>query len=166
MKQLSEPQLGWVAGLFDGEGYIGIRHKGEWHWLQISIGLIDKEVIDFFVANWGASRSITKAGQPVGGRYRSKHDFHIAHFFPPNREVARKFLNDILPYLWLKRRRAQVALKWLDEIAQFDGLRFKQGRASRLLGIEKEWRKRMWQEMENPEAQTEGHIGITRPKLF
>ncbi|MBA7568571.1 hypothetical protein ES708_10300 [subsurface metagenome] len=49
---------------------------------------------------------------------------------------------DILPYLRIKKRHAEIALRWLNEIGQFDGLRPRRG--SRLLGIEREWRELMY----------------------
>jgi len=151
----------WAAGFFDGEGSISIQPKLHYY-LYIEIVSTEREVIDFFVSSWGAKYEEPKKS----GHWKSEKQAYRAVFFGPDRKVAKEFLLDILPYLRIKRRRAEVALRWLDEIAQFDGLRARVG--NRLLGIEKEWRKRMWQEMENPEGQTKEHspTNIGRPRLF
>lgn len=163
---MDETTKAWAAGFFDGEGSISIQPNRHYY-LYIEVVNTEREVIDFFVSSWGARYEELKKS----GHWKSEKQAYRAVFFGPDRKVAKEFLLDILPYLRIKRRRAEIALRWLDEIAQFDGLRARVG--NRLLGIEKEWRKQMWEEMENPTVEIEAEerrtlkdISLARPKLF
>ena len=136
---MNEILKAWAGGFFDGEGSITIQPKQRYN-LYIAVTSTEFEPIDFLVKTWNGRYSF----EPRAGIGKNKRDFHQVWFFPAHREVAKRFLLDILPYLRVKKRRTEIALRWLNEIRQFDGLR---PHHSRLLGIERECRKLMYQEM-------------------
>ncbi len=95
----------YMAGFFDGEGYIGIqkRQRGKYteYYLVISIGQNDGKQIDWVQKNFG------------GFVHRVKRD---ASFFWIARDlVAYKILKRIVPHLKYKKPQAEIALKFYEE---------------------------------------------------
>jgi hypothetical protein len=116
----SREELAWAAGLFDGEGCIGVypgirqnRHNtSHYITLQMSIGQSDRQVLDRFY------QAVGRLGN-VGGPYT--YAYKLAPYY---RWQARKFehVQAIVAMLWtflspIKRQQATEALlKWRGDI--------------------------------------------------
>ena len=102
----------YLAGFFDGEGYVSVsvlKHKwsqGFYVDLRAGIGNTNRDVLVWI-------QRVTKLGkvwkhQKKGNR-RLQH-----HWVTSNLQDTRKFLKLILPYLKVKKKTVELALKYLD----------------------------------------------------
>ena len=96
----------YMAGFFDGEGYIGLlkrirREKYLEYFVQISIGQKDGAIMDWIKDNFG------------GNCYKVKGDGSF--FWTISNRAAHRFLKEITPYLKYKKPQAELALKYFDE---------------------------------------------------
>jgi hypothetical protein len=103
--------LAYFAGLFDGEGYIGIRRVSRTGWhgngtyaLQLTIANTIRSPLDEAQAIWH--------GKVVKGQGTNRPCFH----WHLHGRMAAAFLQDILPYLRIKRQQAEVALEYQGRI--------------------------------------------------
>lgn len=163
-KEITNVERAWVAGFFDGEGSIttprtmnGIP--------QIRVTNTNLNVLKFIQERWGGE--IITRGLDEQKRPRQKKIVYQLHFYPP--EKARRLLEDLAPYLQLKKLQAELVLYWLDEVKKFTGLRAKMG--SRMLGIERSWREEMVEQLRklNTGEQTEFDLitsNILRERLL
>lgn len=104
--ELENTFFAYLAGLIDGEGWIGIsRRKRTWkqspsrtHYFRpvIVIGMNKRECVDFVASKLGL-------GVQVEG------DTFRVRFYPA---VLRVLLPQLLPYLVMKRRQAQIILEY------------------------------------------------------
>lgn len=99
----------YVAGLLDGEGYIGIhkckpqkRHKSISHSLQVYITNTYLGVLIECQKQFGGS--IRKRVSPFG--YKTLYDWIIAT------KAAAGFLSMVYPHLIIKRERARLAIEF------------------------------------------------------
>ena len=96
-----------MAGFFDGEGYIGIlkrKKKEKWnieYFIQLSIGQMDGEIMDWVVNNFGGHLHLVKRD----GSY---------YWIASNKE-AYNILKRIVPYLIYKKPQAELAIKFYEE---------------------------------------------------
>src|ERR1039458_8918763 len=103
MKKLS---LRYVAGLFDGEGSIGVyRYQGGRFALKTQVvqNIYPESKVVFLLLKqrWGGSASPQHS---ASGKWKFNWQLSTSK--------ACRFLEDILPYLRLKREEAEVAIKW------------------------------------------------------
>jgi hypothetical protein len=107
MKQNRALKLAYMAGFFDGEGYVGIAKmkKGDfspYHQLVVTLSQKDGAVMDWIIGNFGGSASrITKA--------------RIYNW----RLSARKaydFLKEIYPFLKYKKPQAEIAMRYQERL--------------------------------------------------
>lgn len=107
IESLSELQKAYIAGLFDGEGSVVIvspKTNGKRPWLQISITNTDKSIIDYLLTSLGGHISRTHKPKPKqkecwAWRATSKQAIYI--------------LKCLLPYLWIKRHKAEGAINYI-----------------------------------------------------
>jgi hypothetical protein len=99
--------LDYLAGLFDGEGYIGISVSGgkgrpKLHYLVCSLGMIHEGAVEAFKTEFGGC--VTRKEKTSSGKtlYRWK----------TSNENARQFLMEIRPCLFVKAEQAAVALEF------------------------------------------------------
>lgn len=105
---ISETDKAYVAGLFDGEGSVGITYR-RWaskstmmtYQTKASIGMIDQDSILWVVGTFGGHYDTTcrtKSGNTI-------------HRWTLHCRKAADFLELIVPYLKLKKARAEAAIK-------------------------------------------------------
>jgi hypothetical protein len=99
---MSELELAWAAGLFEGEGTISINkaHTKHLSTLRCMVGNTDKEIVDFFLQRWGGHWHEVMAS----GNKRTAWKWSVAA------TKAAKFIADIAPYLRTTRVREKAAL--------------------------------------------------------
>ncbi len=97
---MSEAFTAYVAGFFDGEGSISIKNtsKHTSYRLSISIGQRRPEPLFMIQSRWGGS---------IGKR--EANNFSTLLMFS---KQAISFIKDIYPYLVVKRKQAEIAIKF------------------------------------------------------
>ena len=108
--------LAWMGGFSDGEGSISLGSYGKrqrFHsYLAIFVAnTVIESLLVFYKLYGGTVYSRTRARERPGGPTRPNRPTYTWHCPMENSE---KFLRDILPYLLIKRRKAELALKWLE----------------------------------------------------
>lgn len=107
---LSDVDLAYIAGFFDGEGSITIhqnwrpspRGKSPNHTLQVSIGNTDPSILIWLHANFGGSL-VSRQSRP---RHRDVTQWTV------RAASALPFLVAIRPFLRMKKRQADVAIEY------------------------------------------------------
>ena len=92
----------WSAGLFDGEGCVGVYYYGPTLGLTVQFGMTDLEPLEKLCTLWGGS--IHK----LGCRSTGAQVWHWTVRGKP----ALAMLEQMLPYLTNKREQARVALEY------------------------------------------------------
>lgn len=93
--------LAYLAGIVDGEGCVFIQKK---HVLTLTIGMRDREAIDLFSSYFG-----------IVGRTRTKDKKGgIHHVWCVTHRRAFTALKELLPYMRVKRRQAELALEFYE----------------------------------------------------
>jgi hypothetical protein len=102
---VSVADAAWAAGFFDGEGCIvGSRTKtgGRYYFtLLVAVGQVDIRPLEHLKELFGGS---------IQHQYSSTTKRQTLHQWIVTSGLARHFLRTILPYLWVKRERAELAL--------------------------------------------------------
>lgn len=101
----------YIAGLFDGEGYITIQkpHSGSRsHVLEIGICNTNKEIIDFV-------HNVLKVGH-VDIKTYSNEKWRPLYRWIANSRQALKVLEKILPFLKVKKKQAELAIEFQKNI--------------------------------------------------
>jgi hypothetical protein len=89
----SEADLGYLAGLLDGEGSISLRSYGQ-YW-RVRVNKMDKEIID-----WLATIGRTTSRQAQGGNRKDMWEWSLA-----DQEDVSDLLSAVLPYLKIRTQR-------------------------------------------------------------
>ena len=104
---LSNFEIGWMAGFFDGDGNVAIgralgdpRAKAPYYSLMVTINNTKKEVLEYLWGIFGGSL------KPVKKRPR-------IYVWVIQGEKAGEFLNLIYPHSKLKRKEIEIANKFL-----------------------------------------------------
>jgi hypothetical protein len=116
-------QLGWCAGLFDGEGCIGMLREAHRHRISLRIAMVHGEALHRFAKIMGAG--IVRSSPARG--HRLPYWVWRCQRLPD----AQRVLTQIYPLLSVKKAEAEIALWYLnlqtpnamDNSALFDGLR-------------------------------------------
>ena len=96
---ISDVELAYAAGVFDGEGYVGINmmqkasHRAKYGVLHVTVTNTYEELINWFEDRFG--------GSSYCHDHRSWRDVHK---WRAGARVACDFLQQVLPYLIVKRR--------------------------------------------------------------
>lgn len=100
----------YIAGFFDGEGNISIsphrvseEHKGPYLVLIINITQVDRTPLEHIAALYGGNIRIHR---PANTNWSVVHRWNITA------RSALKFLEDIVPYLIVKREEALIAIEF------------------------------------------------------
>ncbi len=96
----------YLAGFFDGEGYIGLlkrikRKKYLEYFVQIAIGQNDGATLDWIKDNFG------------GNCYLIKRD--NSFYWSASNRAAYTILKEIYPFLRYKKPQAELAIKYFEE---------------------------------------------------
>lgn len=144
--QMEAEKLAYIAGIMDGEGSIMIMRQASKSFMEqrakrgcfdphyhpcIRIGMTDRSALDFLV-------KITKIGhvheeKPYHGRKV------VYRWMTRQRDECLQFLTLIMPYLLVKRRQAELAVKFMREWVSSNGIR--------LTPEIQEMRENAWMEM-------------------
>ena len=105
MKDLTERDLAYLAGLVDGEGSIFISRAGQYQSLQLTLTISNtsKAMIDWLVDVCMFRRTSI---------YRSNKSTRDVYRAGLTQSEARDMLEKLEPYLVAKREQAQVVLKY------------------------------------------------------
>ena len=95
--------LAYMAGFFDGEGYLGIlkRKRKNWnieYFLQVSIGQKDGATMDWIVNQFG------------GHLHKVKRDG--SYYWTISNKGAYEFISKIVPFLRYKKPQAELAIEF------------------------------------------------------
>jgi hypothetical protein len=105
---ITEIEVAYAAGIFDGEGCIHIapyRKRGRpYHRLMVAVTNTDFPLLDWLHARWGGH-----LGKPLlTNRHRPCKIWALSEGY------AYPFLNAVYPYLIVKRRQAELALQFMN----------------------------------------------------
>lgn len=105
---ISEYDLSWVAGFFDGEGCVGTstvrRPSGIYYYPNVQIGQKLPKVLYWFVELWGGSvNEDSKKTSETGPR-------HVNWRWTVTTAECRAFLTDIQPFVRCKREQVNFVL--------------------------------------------------------
>jgi len=107
-----EAAMGYVGGIIDGEGAIFIthdyfQHKSPVHRIEIRIGMIHKEAVDFLVTTLNVGKVFLEKS------YANKRPMYRLVY--QNRDDIRNVLDQVYPYLLVKKSQADIAYEFLDK---------------------------------------------------
>lgn len=118
--QLTEAEIAYLAGLFDGEGYVSIREQtrrssalraerngfGGCHYgLCVGISMCDEKVIKWIYDTFGGSKVIA-------GHTKGHERWNLAWHWRAYGENALAILRHLYPYLRVKKEKAALAFKF------------------------------------------------------
>jgi len=101
---LSETDKAYIAGLIDGEGTIRISHDKKYrgsYWPRVSIANSNENLLKWVKTKIGLGYISKKKGKP--------HEYWCEGY------NVKPLLDAILPYLKVKRKHAELALKFLEK---------------------------------------------------
>jgi hypothetical protein len=109
MEDLQVAERAYAAGLFDGEGHIGIavakNGRGElYHRLMIDITNTNVEIVHWLFERWD--------GVIHAPRYFAKEEWRTAHRWTVCDGRAMRFLEDVLPFLIIKKEQAELGIEF------------------------------------------------------
>ena len=98
--------LAYMAGLFDGEGYISIRYqmqrrKYDTYSLMVGINMVDKEAIELFMDSFGG---VMKLRESKNENWRPQYRWRIES------SSAYELLKTLSPFMILKKEKAELAI--------------------------------------------------------
>ena len=132
MLRLSEPEKAYIAGIVDGEGTISIRTSEHRRQLYVHIGNTDKRLIDWLLKILGCGATTS---------YQHREDWKPCHSFRIICQQAGEFLEEIYPYLILKKRHAEIGINFVRGQRGLRGKRITQDRLNNELILQKEIKK-------------------------
>jgi len=101
MKILSGFELGFVVGIFEGEGWFGIRKRENYRvYAQCSVKSTDEEVLDKLVFYLGIDFSVVKERNVPANK-----NWKIPYSVTFTGNTALKIANQLYPYLSERRKR-------------------------------------------------------------
>ena len=140
MKQNKATKLAYAAGIVDGEGCISIysksirngQYKGilkNYH-LTVVVTQKDGKLVDWLFGNFGGSVSLHKKWERLDEKC-------WMHEWTLNYQNASRFLKQILPFLIIKKKQAEIAIRFQDRL----------GYGKKLSEHELELREKFYQEI-------------------
>jgi len=132
---MTKIELAYLAGFFDGEGYVGILKRNrnpKWnpeYWLQVSIGQKDAEILEYLMKEFG------------GHFHTVKRDGSF--MWLASHGTAYNLLKYIEPYVRYKKPQVQLALEFQEQMIEANRSRQK----NKLIPSE-EIEKREWYHQE------------------
>jgi hypothetical protein len=105
-------KLAYLAGIIDGEGSLLLwmnkssTQRGQFN-LRVNVTSTDKILVDWIFENFGGS--IYECNSPSR---KSQPNWKKQYVWQVNRPEMLQFLNDIYPFLVIKKERCKVAIKF------------------------------------------------------
>lgn len=107
MNSMSQTEAAYVAGLLDGEGCFSVFQKKDGAvGLSLSLYMTNREVMDAVKKYTGTTCNIL----PIKGRENRKDQW----LWKPSLSEAKVLVEQILPYLIVKRRNAELFIELLE----------------------------------------------------
>jgi len=117
MKELSEFAKGFLTGVIDGESclYVGDRELGKRGLkLELQIGSITREFLERF-------QELLGHGGLFKNTYETRRSGKPFYTFRlTDREILKSLFSQLLPYLTVKREKAQLMLNYIEQREQFE----------------------------------------------
>jgi hypothetical protein len=106
---VTEAEQAYAAGIFDGEGHVGIvvtkNGRGEvYHRLMLNVTNTNAEIIQWLFDRWD--------GCIHSPRYFAKEEWREANRWTVSDKRAMKFLTDVLPFLIIKKEQAEIGISF------------------------------------------------------
>ena len=109
----SKTNLAYLAGIIDGEGTISIHHgRDGFGGPYLQAGGTDKRLVDWLKTTFGGNYTYYHL---TGMKHRNHKDFYLWRL---NLSSVSKTLIDILPYLKLKMKQAELAIQFRNTIGR------------------------------------------------
>lgn len=115
---LTSQEVGYIAGLVDGEGTIDIRrHKKDYKFTadmqvpRLRVGNTNRQVIEWLSAKLGGTISINRSNEKHG--HKRAYNYSLE-----NAKTLRWLLPQIIPCLIIKRGKAQELLAFIDTMKE------------------------------------------------
>jgi len=105
---MNSSELSYFAGFFDGEGCVGVTNRIPPHsalFIRTQVVNTNLEVLEQMKRAFGGSIQIRKA----------KLNWQQMYTWQCTTQVAYHFLKQILPYLRLKRKQAELAIEFQED---------------------------------------------------
>lgn len=109
MNNLTEYDLGWIAGLIDGEGSISIKQTFKYNKYTYSSEVRASNTVKEFLERL---RDLTRLGNITS--YQPKNNRKIIWYWRLNTDDQLIFLNIITPYLYGKKNQAELLVEYLN----------------------------------------------------
>jgi hypothetical protein len=119
MIELSEAEKGYVAGIIDGEGYIGcvIATFGQVS-MRVEVGSTSIELVNWLYNKFGGKICARK-------KKRASHHKDAYVWYMCGKKI-KYFLEPLLPYLIIKSRHAKTAIKICEMIGEIHDSKWKE----------------------------------------
>lgn len=135
---LPATDLAYLAGLLDGEGYIGVHRVNRrglvnYFGATVVIGMTDEATIDWVDARFPGGRATR----------RQKAQYKVVHLWSIHNARAAALLTAVLPYLVTKRRQAELVIAFGDDLrgTRGHGVRLTDEETARRLALYEETRQ-------------------------
>lgn len=111
MPKLTESELGYIAGILDGEGSIYVVHKRKYPVFGISINNTDKELIDWLHSKLLAGNMYTRKKEKAGFLgHKTQYQLMIIR-----KNEVYTILNTLLPFLRIKQYKALLVIAMIED---------------------------------------------------
>lgn len=110
MKQSNVSKFAYAAGIIDGEGSISISKRGNSYGVSVDVGMKDGRVIDFLYGTFGGNIRVRHHEETHFGNSYSYKDFDMISWYLKCQK-AKEFLRRIYPFLRVKKRQAELAIR-------------------------------------------------------
>lgn len=106
----------YIAGFFDGEGTISIKHHKKSDTFQVVVTIVNTDLNILEIIK-------NKFGGDIHVMYRSKNSHKTGYTWRISSRMAFKFLKEINPYSIIKKTRIKIALSFQERIIKKIGLK-------------------------------------------
>ena len=96
----------YAAGFMDGEGCINVSSCRTSTYIRVLIVNTNREVLELFQQRWGGDIAQNK---------RHKAHWKVSYTWRVSHAACREFLNDIYPFLVIKKKQAEAAFIFFDQ---------------------------------------------------
>lgn len=139
MKQNKTSKFAYLAGVIDGEGTIGIYAKNDSdknfpgtgrglssYRLTIAVGQKNGPIIDWLYGNFGG-KIFTKQQVTTVPAGKKKYNHHMYEWKLSNIDGIEYILKRIIPFMYEKKRQAEIALDFVHKYKQIKSKGIKNG---------------------------------------
>jgi len=158
--------LAYTAGLIDGEGNIGVQgikpaghHKRPNHYLVVRISMCDLPIIEWLHDTFGGFVT-TRTNHPSRQNNNRRPQWAWAIYSSD----AQIFLEQVLPYLQVKRRQAELAIEF-QTFTSAHPMHWKKNRTAEIVNRKDEYRHQISQLNLNRGALVELHHDYLHPSF-